>query len=145
MYTNILIPTDGSKLANKAVTEGIALAREMKARITVLTVTIPFHVISLDPTVIEDTREQYTERMRGNAAQILATALDSAKRAAVPCETVQIEHEHPYLAIIETAKVKHCDLIMMASHGHRGVAALILGSETVKVLTHSKLPVLVHR
>jgi nucleotide-binding universal stress UspA family protein len=63
----------------------------------------------------------------------------------VACDTVQMEHEHPYQAIIDTARSKGCDLIMMASHGRRGIAAVVLGSETVKVLTHSKIPVLVHR
>jgi nucleotide-binding universal stress UspA family protein len=145
MYTHILIPTDGSALANKAITQGMALAREMKAKITVVTVTVPFHVMSLDPTVIEDTREEYGARVRARASRILASVLESAERAGVPCETVQVEHEHPYVAIIDTAELKHCDLIMMASHGYRGVTALLLGSETVKVLTHSKLPVLVHR
>jgi nucleotide-binding universal stress UspA family protein len=69
----------------------------------------------------------------------------SAKAAGVACDTVQMEHEHPYQAIIDTAKSKSCDLIVMASHGRRGIAAMVLGSVTVKVLTHSRIPVLVHR
>jgi len=65
--------------------------------------------------------------------------------AGVACETVQVEHEHPYRAIIDTAASKGCDLIVMASHGRHGISAIVLGSETVKVLTHCKTPVLVHR
>ena len=145
MFNNILIPTDGSRLADKAVTEGIALAKELNAKLTVLTVTVPFHIFSLDPWVLEDTRPQYDERMREHAAKILTSVIDEARMAGVPCQTVHIEHEHPYQAIIDTAASKGCDLILMASHGRRGVAAIVLGSETVKVLTHSKIPVLVHR
>ena len=145
MYENILIPTDGSQLADKAVTEGIALAKEINAKLTVLTVTVPFHIFSLDPLVIEDTRPQYDERMQAHAAKILALVIDQARMAGVQCQTIHVEHEHPWHAIIDTARSKGCDLILMASHGRHGVAAMVLGSETVKVLTHSKLPVLVHR
>ena len=132
-------------LAHKAVTEGIALAKEVNAKLTILTVTVPFHIFSLDPWVLEDTRPQYNERMRVHAAKILTSVMDAAKMAGVPCQTAHIEHEHPYRAIIDTAASTGCDLILMASHGRRGAAAMVLGSETVKVLTHSKLPVLVHR
>jgi nucleotide-binding universal stress UspA family protein len=69
----------------------------------------------------------------------------AAKLAGVPCETLHIEHEHVYQAIIDTASARRCDLIVMASHGRRGVSAVVLGSKTVKVLTHSKIPVLVYR
>jgi nucleotide-binding universal stress UspA family protein len=78
--------------------------------------------------------------------QIYSGAVTHAAQAAgVPWETVQVEHEHPYRAIIDTAGSKGCDLIVMASHGRHGIAALVLGSETFKVLTHCKIPVLVHR
>jgi len=145
MYKNILIPTDGSRLADKAITEGIALAKEINARITVLTVTVPFHMFSLDPKVLEDPRPQYDERMRAAAAKLLTSVTERARMAGVPCATVHVEHEHPYEAIIDTAASNSCDLILMSSHGRRGVGAIVLGSETVKVLTHSKIPVLVHR
>lgn len=145
MYRNILIPTDGSRLAEKAVTEGIALAKEIKAKITVLTVTIPFHIFSSDAEVLEDTRPQYEDRMRSRAAKLLGSVMDAARTAGVRSETVHIEHEHPYRAIIDTATSKGCDLILMSSHGRRGVGAVVLGSETIKVLTHSKIPVLVYR
>jgi nucleotide-binding universal stress UspA family protein len=145
MYKSILIPTDGSELAGKAVQDGITFAKEIGAKITVLTVTLPFRVFTLDPQVVEDTVDQYQKRVQANTAKLLGGAAKAAKAAGVTCETVQVEHEHPYQAIIDTAKSKGCDLIVMASHGRRGVSAIILGSEAVKVLTHAKIPVLVHR
>jgi len=145
MYKSILIPTDGSELAGKAVQHGIAFAKEIGAKITVLTVTVPFHVFTLDPQVVEDIVEQYEKRIQEHAAKLLGAVAKAANAAGVSCDIVQVEHEHPYQAIIDTAKSKGCDLIVMASHGRRGVSAIILGSETAKVLTHTKIPVLVHR
>ncbi len=107
--------------------------------------TVPFHVLSLDPQVVEDTPGQYNKQVLEHAAKILDSVARAANAAGVACETVQVEHEHPYRAIIDNAKSKSCDLIVMASHGRRGVSAIVLGSETVKVLTHSKIPILVHR
>jgi nucleotide-binding universal stress UspA family protein len=145
MYSNILIPTDGSELAGKAVQHGITLARQIGARVTALTVLPPFHVLTVDPQMIEDTPARYKERMQAHGDTTLAAVAQAAEAAGVVCEVLRVEHEHPYQAIIDTATAKGCDLIVMASHGRRGVAALLLGSETVKVLTHSKIPVLVHR
>ena len=144
MYKSILIPTDGSELAEKALRDGISLSKAIGAKITVLTVTMPFHIFTTDPRSIEDTRPQY-KRMKRHAAKILEAAVDAAKVSGVACDTVHIEHEHPYQAIIDTAISKGCDLIDMASHGRHGVSAMLIGSETLKVLTHSKIPVLVHR
>jgi nucleotide-binding universal stress UspA family protein len=79
------------------------------------------------------------------ASEAIQHAAAAAQAAGVACETVQVEHEHPYQAIIDTAKSKNCDLIVMASHGRHGISPIVLGSETVKVLTHCKIPVLVHR
>jgi nucleotide-binding universal stress UspA family protein len=145
MYSNILIPTDGSELAGKAVQHGIALARQIGARVTALTVLPPFHVLTVDPQMIEDTPARYKERMQAHGETTLAAVAQAAEAVGVVCEVLRVEHEHPYQAIIDTATAKGCDLIVMASHGRRGVAALLLGSETVKVLTHSRIPVLVHR
>jgi nucleotide-binding universal stress UspA family protein len=145
MYKNILIPTDGSELAQMAVQHGIALAKAVGAKITVLTVLRPFHFFALIPLAVGDTETQYTQALRESGAKLLGAIANTANAAGVVCETVQLEHEHPYQAIIDTAKAKGCDLITMASHGRRGVSAIVLGSETVKVLTHSKIPVLVHR
>jgi nucleotide-binding universal stress UspA family protein len=145
MYTNILIPTDGSELAEKAVQHGIALAKRIGARATVLTVLTPFHTFTTDTQMIEDTPAQYRIRMKEHAAKTLGAAARGAEAAGVACETVQVEHEHPYQAIIDTAGSNGCDLIVMASHGRHGISAIVLGSETAKVLTHCKIPVLVQR
>jgi nucleotide-binding universal stress UspA family protein len=145
MYKNLLIPTDGSKLAGKAVQHGIAFAKEIGAKITVLTVTVPFHVFTLEPQVVEDTSIEYEKHIKEHTAKILGAIANVAKAAGVACDTIRVEDEHPYQAIIEAARSNGCDLIVMASHGRRGVLAIVLGSETVKVLTHSKIPVLVHR
>jgi nucleotide-binding universal stress UspA family protein len=145
MYTNILIPTDGSELSSKAVQHGIALAKLIGAKATALTVLPPFHVLTTDTQMLEDTRAQYRARMQRHADEVLGAVARAGETLGVACELVRVEHEHPYRAIINTAGSKGCDLIVMASHGRHGVAAIVLGSETVKVLTHSKIPVLVHR
>jgi nucleotide-binding universal stress UspA family protein len=145
MYAHILIPTDGSELAEKAVRDGIALAKRIGAKITALTVLPPFHMFTTDTQMLEDTPAQYKTRVQENAKKTLGAVASAAKAAGVACETVQVEHEHPYQAIIDTAASKGCDLIVMASHGRHGISAIVLGSETIKVLTHTKIPVLVHR
>ena len=138
MYTNILIPTDGSELARKAVQHGIALAKRIGAKVTILTV-LPPDMITADREVMEIRKE----RTQKHAEEVLGAV--AMQTAGVACEAIQIEHEHPYQAIIDTADSKGCDLIVMASHGRRGISAIVLGSETVKVLTHCKIPVLVYR
>jgi nucleotide-binding universal stress UspA family protein len=145
MYTNILIPTDGSELSSKAVQHGLALAKQIGAKATVLTVMPPFHVFTTDTRMLEDTPARYQSRMQKHTQKVLGAVADEAQKLGVACELVHVEHEHPYLAIIDTAGSIGCDLIVMASHGRHGFSAIVLGSETVKVLTHSKIPVLVYR
>ena len=145
MYTNILIPTDGPELAGKAVQHGIALAQQIGAKATAVTVLPPFHVVTTDMAMLEDTPAQYKVRMQKHAEKTLGAIAQAARAAGVACDTVHVEHEQPYQAVIDNAKAKGCDLIVMASHGRHGISAIVLGSETVKVLTHSKIPVLVHR
>jgi nucleotide-binding universal stress UspA family protein len=145
MYRHILIPTDGSELSQKAVEHGLAMARATNANVTVLTVSAPFHMFAFEPGMVTDTRDQYEQHVAANAAKYLAEAKQSASTAGISCETVHLENEHPYQAIIANAAQKGCDLIVMASHGRRGISAVVLGSETVKVLTHSAVPVLVVR
>ena len=144
MYHHILIPTDGSPLAGSAVEKGIALAKSLGAKVTVLTVVEPFPVLRGLPQSY-DARDEYTRGAHAEAEPRLAEAEQQAKQVGVPCEVVKVEHGEPYEAIIETAGARGCDLITMASHGRRGISALLLGSETMKVLTHSKLPVLIYR
>ena len=144
MYQHILIPTNGSPLSTAAVEKGISLDKSLGAKVTVLTVVEPFPML---PTVPQsyDAPSEYTRRVHSEAEQRLAQAEQEAKRVGVPCEIKKVEHGQPYEAIIEVAGARGCDLIAMASHGRRGLSALVLGSETTKVLTHSKVPVLVYR
>jgi nucleotide-binding universal stress UspA family protein len=145
MYKHILIPTDGSDLSNKAIQHGVALAKAENADVTVVTVSTPFHVLSVEPAMATDTAESYAKRVAQSTAKYFNAAKDVAASSGVPCDTVHVQHEHPYQAIIDTAKKKQCDLVVMASHGRHGISGIVLGSETVKVLTHSKIPVLVYR
>jgi len=143
MYKNILIATDGSDLGSNAVRHGVALAKTLSAKVTALNVSEPFHWF--DPNMVVDAQAAYREGAKQAAAKVLGSVADAAKAAGVDCETVHVEDMLPYEGIIETAKSRSCDLIVMASHGRRGISAVVLGSETVKVLTHSKIPVLVYR
>jgi nucleotide-binding universal stress UspA family protein len=121
------------------------MARAINAKVTVLTVSAPFHMLAFEPGMVTDTQDEYEQHVVAHAAKYLATAKQAASAAGVSCETVHVENEHPYQAIIDNAAQKGCDLIVMASHGRRGISAVVLGSETVKVLTHSAVPVLVVR
>jgi nucleotide-binding universal stress UspA family protein len=145
LFKNILIATDGSDLAAKAVEQGVLFAKEIGAKITAVTVTEPFHAVSAKPSQLEYTPIEYKKHAEAHAAKVLGTVSDAAKAAGVTCETLHVEHEHVYQAIIDAAEARRCDLVVMASHGRRGVSAVVLGSGTVKVLTHSKIPVLVYR
>ena len=145
MYTNILIPTDGSELAGKAVQHGIILAKRIGARVTVLTVLPPFHVFTTDTQMLEDTPRQYKARMREHAEKTLGAVALAAQAAGVPCETIHVEHEHPYQAIIDTTASKGCDLIVMAYTG--GTVSPRLSS-AARRSRYSHIPrsrVLVHR
>jgi len=145
MYKHILIPTDGSSLSRKAIEHGIALAKSINAKVTAVTVTVPFHVFAIEPGMLTNTAEQYEKHVAALATKDLNVAKEAAKTAGISCDAVSVEHVHPYRAIIDTAAQKSCDLIVMASHGRRGISAVLLGSETAKVLTHSAVPVLVVR
>jgi nucleotide-binding universal stress UspA family protein len=145
MYKHILIPTDGSELSEKAIEQGVKFAKSSNAQVTGLTVSATFHTFSTDPVMVTDTAEQYKNHCEARAEKYLGAVRDAAKAAGVSCDGVHVVNDHPWEAIIDTAKKKGCDLIFMASHGRKGVAALVLGSETLKVLTHSKIPTLVYR
>ena len=146
MYKHILIPTDGSELASHAVTQGLSLAKAVGAKVSVIVVEAPFDVLHVRESRSRHLGEElalHAEQTRKHAEAVLAIAADKAKALSVPCDTLQVEHDHPYEAIIAAAKDKGCDLIVMASHGRSGLSALLLGSVTNKVLTHTKTPVLV--
>jgi nucleotide-binding universal stress UspA family protein len=145
MFKHILIPTDGSDLSRKAVIYGVQLAKSLGARVTAITLTEPYHVASMDAVLVAETTEEHDERVARIADRALEQVKMAAEAAGVTVETVRESHDQPYRAIIDCALANQCDLIVMASHGRRGVAALLLGSETAKVLTHSTIPVLVYR
>ena len=145
MYKHILIATDGSELSEKAIKQGLALAKLIGSKVTAITVSQTFHTFSVDPVIVTDTPNQYQKNCDARAERYLSIAKNAAKAASVPYEGMHVMHDHPYEAIVDAAKDKGCDLICMASHGRKGMSALVLGSETVKVLTHSKIPTLVCR
>ena len=145
MFKHILLPTDGSPLSEVAIAQGIAFAKSIGARVTGFHVISPFHLIAADVEMVTDTREQYEGYSRAQAVAALAVIARTAKQAGVACECVSETDNHPHEAIIRAAEKRGCDLIMMASHGRRGVQGLLIGSETNKVLTHTKIPVLVLR
>ncbi len=142
MYQRILVPTDGSDITAKAVTSAITLAKLSGAAISTLSVKEPFPYSAISEMQPVPPQEFYDAQERIAAGRVQAV-LDAAAAAGVVCEGATVEALHPWEAIIEMAKQKSCDLIVMASHGRRGMAALLIGSETSRVLTHSPLPVLV--
>lgn len=145
MFKHILIPTDGSELSNIAIENGVKFAKEINAKITGLTVTSPYHYVAVEALLVTDTPTQYEIDMKALAERNLSVLRQAAEQAGVPCDLLHCSSEHPYEEIINTAQNCGCDVIFQASHGRRGVRALIVGSETNKVLTHSKIPVLVYR
>jgi nucleotide-binding universal stress UspA family protein len=141
MYRHILIPTDGSELAEHAVTNGLSLAKSLGAKVSVIVVEEPFNWLGV--SLAEYGAFEELAKLKEHAASVLDRVADAAKQAGVPCDTVQVDDEQPYKAIIATAANRGCDLIVMASHGRGGLSAIVLGSVTNKVLTHTKTPVLV--
>ena len=123
MYHHILIPTDGSELSGKAIDQGVALAKALGAQVTGVTVTIPFHIIALDPATVRDTRETYATRVAQTGEKYLGAVKNAAVASDVKCDTIRVEDEHPYHAIIDTAEKQGCDAIVMASHGRSGISA----------------------
>jgi nucleotide-binding universal stress UspA family protein len=145
MFKHILIPTDGSDLSRKAILYGVQLAKESGAKVTGLTIAEPYRVATMDTVLIPFDEGDYEEQSRRLSERAMEQVKMAAEAAGVPCETIREIHDQPYRAIIDAAHALGCDLIVMASHGRRGISALLLGSETVKVLTHSTIPVLVYR
>ena len=145
MFKHILIPIDGSARSMKAVASGVALAKATGAKVTLLTVVEPSGILGTDLKRVAATRKAYEQHAKALAERELKDAERRAEKQGVPSTTILQEHEQPYRAIIDTATRRRCDLVAMASHGRSGVAALILGSVTSKVLTYSRIPVLVYR
>jgi len=145
MFKHVLIATDGSELAERAVAQGLELAKVINARVTAVTVTEPWAAMVVGEAALAFPAGEYEKGAAEHAAKILGRAADMAKKAGVACTTVHVKEQFPAEGIITAAKEKGCDLIVMASHGRRGIAKLLLGSEATKVLTHSSVPVLICR
>ncbi|MGD9804324.1 MAG: universal stress protein [Hyphomicrobiaceae bacterium] len=145
MYNHILIAVDGSDLAGKALSQGLSLAKALASQVTVVTVTEPWATQVSGEAAIAFPFEDYEKAMAASAAEILSKANATAAKAGVACSTVHVQERHPAEGILETAKAKSCDLIVMASHGRRGLSRLLLGSQTHSVVTHSTIPVLICR
>jgi nucleotide-binding universal stress UspA family protein len=145
VYKHILIATDGSELAGKAVTAGLELAKTLNARTTAVLVTEPWSATVTDghPVFMFPTRD-YDTAIEERARQILSTVGSAANKTGVDCETLHVTG-FPAECIVETAQAKGCDLIVMASHGRRGLSKLLLGSQTTRVLSLATIPVLVCR
>ena len=147
MFKNILVPTDGSEFSQSTVTRAISFAKEAGARITALTVKPPHTEVfwGKGAYVHLPTAEAIEQMAEQEAQEIVAGVEKSCQEAGVPCIRLTKTSGSIHQAIIDAAVDSQCDLIFMASHGRRGLDALILGSETNKVLTHSTIPVLVFR
>jgi len=147
MYKHILIPTDGSDLSRAAAVNGVKLAKALGAKVTAF-----FAAPAATPVVFKGilpvgytTPNEHAEIIEKAAAKYLGVIEKACAAAGVPCQSVHVTNEFAAEAIMEAAKKRKCDLIFMASHGRRGLSGVLLGSETQKVLTHSKIPVLVYR
>jgi len=147
MFKHILVPTDGSQFSQDAVRQAVSFAKESGARITAFyakpSPPIPYYGEGIGYNFEMPTK--YNELAEKQAQEILGFVETLCQQASVSCEKLESTSDVPYEAIIEAANKSQCDLIFMASHGRRGISALLLGSETSKVLTHSKIPVLVYR
>jgi nucleotide-binding universal stress UspA family protein len=144
MFKRILVPTDGSDITGKAIDTAIKLAKSTGARLYAISVKEPFPysaISEMQPTP----PQEFFDAQERIASKRVAVVAEACKAAGVECQAHTVEALHPWEAIIDHAQRNECDLLVMASHGRRGVSALLLGSETQKVLTHSKVPVLVVR
>jgi nucleotide-binding universal stress UspA family protein len=147
MYKNLLVATDGSKLSSKAVAHAIGLAKAVAAKLTAFYAAPDYPMPAYADGVVYEpvSRKEYAKLAAEDAEKILKAVAAKAAAEGVVCTTTYSIAASPWEAILDAAKRNKCDAIVMASHGRRGFSALLLGSETQKVLTHSKLPVIVVR
>jgi len=145
MYKRILLPTDGSDASERAIAAGVVFAKELGADVIGLTVTPEFHTFTYQSAMLEDTPELFAQNSQKRAQQLLDGIASVARDARVAFSGEHAVGDNPYEAILATVAKHNCDLIVMASHGRRGLKGLLLGSETQKVLVHSSIPVLVFR
>jgi nucleotide-binding universal stress UspA family protein len=149
MYTHLLIATDGSELADRGVAHGLALASRLGATVTFVNVTEPFPIFAWGGAMVGyaagDELAAYQEEARRFAQEVLDKCKASADLAGVRAKVLHVEDRKPAEAILELSQVQACDLIVMASHGRRGLGRLLLGSQTAEVLSYTEIPVLVVR
>jgi nucleotide-binding universal stress UspA family protein len=145
MYANILLSTDGSDLARKGVQHGIALAKALNAKVTVITVTEPHPGPTSEWIPSPEEVDRFDAAWKEHAGKVLDEARALSEQIGISAELLHVPNAHPASAIIETAKSRGCDLIVMASHGRRGIRKLLLGSQTLEVLADGSVPVLVVR
>jgi len=145
MYKHLLIATDGSELAQRAVTQGCELAKALGSKATIVTVTEPWRMVAPAEVAVVYPIEDYEKAAASNASKILADAASAAAKVGITCETVHIKDEFPAEGIVQAAQARACDLIVMASHGHRGLVEFVLGSQAHRVVTTCAVSVLICR
>jgi len=147
MYKHILIPTDGSPIAEKAVSAGIELARASGAKVTLFT-AVPEYEVPGEGTVLAHgviSIQEHARRSGLKANEVLAPAAEKARAAKLAFGTQHVQSNRPWEAIVDAAKRSGCDAIVMASHGRKGLSRLMHGSQTIDVLSHTDIPTLVVR
>jgi nucleotide-binding universal stress UspA family protein len=145
MYKHILIATDGSEVANRAISHGVGLAKEFGSKLTAVIVTEPYEALLEIEAPIMMNSSEYKERCAASAAKNVSVVTAAAETAGIEYDTLHLENRLPYEGIIEAAEKVGADLIVVGSHGRRGIAGLLLGSQAAKLLTHTKVPTLVVR
>jgi len=145
MYKHILIATDGSDLAQRAVEQGLSLAKLAGSKVTAVTVTEPWTAAVSGEWAVAFPVEEYEKASAANAEKVLDAVQKIAASLGVTCDAVHVKDQYPAEGIVEEAKARGCDLIVMSSHGRRGIAKFVLGSQATRVLAHTTLPLLICR
>lgn len=145
MFKHLLIATDGSELSGRAVRQGLSLAKCLGAKVTAVTVTEPFAASIPIEVALVFSEKEYEKAVGASAENILQSVSAAAAADGIPCETVHVKGLYPADGILDTAKARGCDLIVMGSHGRRGLSRLVLGSQANRVVTQSTAAVLICR
>lgn len=145
MYKNILVATDGSTIADSAVEHAVELAKRLGAKLTAVTVTEPFEAVAFTETLNVINPADYKRQCDEHAERLLGKVVKSAEAAGLSCELMHQDNHWPYAGIIDAAEKSGADFIVVGSHGRRGLEGLLLGSQAMKLLTHTKIPTLVVR
>ena len=145
IYNSILVATDGSEVAGKAVRHAIELAKSIGSPLTAVLVTEPYEAVAFTETMVVVDPSDYRKSCEEHAKRVLSKVSADAEAAGVACDTIHRDSHWPYDGIIKAAEQVNADLIVVGSHGRRGIEGLLLGSQAVKLLTHTKIPALVVR